>query len=88
MVIFCFLERELKNHLASKNGNFTGQKLNLKFSVVLEELLAKNLQVNVMEFIEELLKNGRSFSAYLLKKHGLKVDDPKVKILFKLHYQS
>ncbi|ELD4954349.1 AAA family ATPase [Campylobacter upsaliensis] len=73
---FSLLERELKNHLASKNENL-GTEVKPEFSVVLEELLAKNSQVDVMEFIEELLKDGRSFSAYLLKKHGLKVDDPK-----------
>ncbi|EOZ2197311.1 AAA family ATPase [Campylobacter upsaliensis] len=73
---FLLLERELKNHLASKNENL-GTEVKSEFSVVLEELLAKNSQVDVMEFIEELLKDGRSFSAYLLKKHGLKVDDPK-----------
>lgn len=73
---FLLLERELKNHLASKNENL-GTEVKPEFSVVLEELLAKNSQVDVMEFIEELLKDGRSFSAYLLKKHGLKVDDPK-----------
>ncbi|EOG9651698.1 AAA family ATPase [Campylobacter upsaliensis] len=73
---FLLLERELKNHLTSKNENL-GTEVKPEFSVVLEELLAKNSQVDVMEFIEELLKDGRSFSAYLLKKHGLKVDDPK-----------
>ncbi|EAJ7577767.1 AAA family ATPase [Campylobacter upsaliensis] len=73
---FLLLERELKNHLASKNENL-GTEVKPEFSVVLEELLAKNSQVDVMEFIEELLKDGRSFSAYLLKKHGLKVDDSK-----------
>ncbi|ELM7300854.1 AAA family ATPase [Campylobacter upsaliensis] len=73
---FLLLERELKNHLASKNENL-GTEVKPEFSVVLEELLAKNSQVDVMEFIEELLKDGRSFSAYLLKKHGLKVDDLK-----------
>ncbi|MDL0108862.1 AAA family ATPase [Campylobacter felis] len=73
---FLLLERELKNHLASKNENL-GTEVKPEFSVVLEELLAKNSQVDVMEFIEELLKDGRSFSAYLLKKHGLKVDNPK-----------
>ncbi|EPD7133550.1 AAA family ATPase [Campylobacter upsaliensis] len=73
---FLLLERELKNHLASKNENL-GTEVKPEFSVVLEELLAKNSQVDVIEFIEELLKDGRSFSAYLLKKHGLKVDDPK-----------
>ena len=73
---FLLLERELKNHLTSKNENL-GTEVKPEFSVVLEDLLAKNSQVDVMEFIEELLKDGRSFSAYLLKKHGLKVDDPK-----------
>ena len=73
---FLLLERELKNHLASKNENL-GTEVKPEFSVVLEDLLAKNSQVDVIEFIEELLKDGRSFSAYLLKKHGLKVDDPK-----------
>ncbi|MCR2101148.1 AAA family ATPase [Campylobacter upsaliensis] len=73
---FLLLERELKNHLASKNENL-GKEVKPEFSIILEELLAKNSQVDVMEFIEELLKDGRSFSAYLLKKHGLKVDDPK-----------
>lgn len=73
---FLLLERELKNHLTSKNENL-GTEVKPEFSVVLEELLAKNSQVDVIEFIEELLKDGRSFSAYLLKKHGLKVDDPK-----------
>ncbi|EGP8040715.1 AAA domain-containing protein [Campylobacter upsaliensis] len=73
---FLLLERELKNHLTSKNENL-GTEVKPEFSVVLEDLLAKNSQVDVIEFIEELLKDGRSFSAYLLKKHGLKVDDPK-----------
>lgn len=73
---FLLLERELKNHLASKNENL-GTEVKPEFSVVLEELLAKNSQVDVEDFIRELLKDKRSFSAYLLKKHGLKVDDPK-----------
>ncbi|EAI6211413.1 AAA family ATPase [Campylobacter upsaliensis] len=73
---FLLLERELKNHLASKNENL-GTEVKPEFSVVLEELLAKNSQFYVEDFIRELLKDKRSFSAYLLKKHGLKVDDPK-----------
>ncbi|WP_270969161.1 AAA family ATPase [Campylobacter upsaliensis] len=73
---FLLLERELKNHLASKNENL-GTEVKPEFSVILEELLAKNSQVDVEDFIRELLKDKRSFSAYLLKKHGLKVDDPK-----------
>ncbi|EAI6709588.1 AAA family ATPase [Campylobacter upsaliensis] len=69
---FSLLERELKNHLASKNENL-GTEVKPEFSVVLEELLAKNSQFYVEDFIRELLKDKRSFSAYLLKKHGLKL---------------
>lgn len=73
---FSLLERELKNHLASKNENL-GTEVKPEFSVVLEELLAKNSQFYVEDFIRELLKDKRSFSAYLLKKHGLKLDKAK-----------
>ncbi|MCR2091439.1 AAA family ATPase [Campylobacter upsaliensis] len=73
---FSLLERELKNHLASKNENL-GTEVKPEISVVLEELLAKNSQFYVEDFIRELLKDKRSFSAYLLKKHGLKLDKAK-----------
>ncbi|EAJ0879864.1 AAA family ATPase [Campylobacter upsaliensis] len=73
---FSLLERELKNHLASKNENL-GTEVKPEFSVVLEELLTKNSQFYVEDFIRELLKDKRSFSAYLLKKHSLKLDKAK-----------
>ncbi|MCR2056921.1 AAA family ATPase [Campylobacter helveticus] len=73
---FLLLERELKNHLATKNEN-VGKEIEPEVSVVLMDIFAKNSNAYVEEFIKTLLEDGRSFGAYLLKKHGLKLDEKK-----------
>lgn len=72
---FALLETELKDYISAKNTNL-GTEINPEFSIVLEEILQKNSSADfkIIDFLNELLKDERSFSAYLLQKHGLSLE--------------
>ena len=70
-------EKELKEHLTKNNRvlNFNIEPIN---SVVLDDILSlcevKNGEISVLEFLEKLLNDDRSFSSYLLKKYDFSIE--------------
>ncbi|MCX2682424.1 AAA family ATPase [Campylobacter sp. MIT 21-1685] len=73
---FELLENELKNHIAQKN-QILNKEIEPINSVVLDEILHSIKKENpkenikIIDFLEKLLKDERSYSSYLLQKHEL-----------------
>lgn len=70
---FDSLENELKNHIAQKNQilNIDVEPIN---SVVLDDILQKlkeDKEPKILDFLEELSKDERTYSKFLLEKHAL-----------------
>lgn len=70
------LEEELKNYISSSNEMLQNQKEPI-ISVVLEDIIhnqkvaCKNDDLSVLDFLEGLIKDERTYSKYLLEKHNL-----------------
>lgn len=69
------LEQELKDYIGKKNEKISTDN-DPEFSFVLDEILKKNstTELKIIDFLSELLKDERSFSAYLLKKHAISLE--------------
>lgn len=73
---FELLENELKNHIAQKN-QILNQGIEPINSVVLDDILEKIKkekqleQIKIIDFLEQVLQDERTFSNYLLQKHEL-----------------
>ncbi|KAA6225890.1 MULTISPECIES: AAA family ATPase [unclassified Campylobacter] len=77
---FELLERELRGYIADKNEILKEKNTTPIVSVVLDEILnnfkKKNPKINIkiVDFLEQILIDKRSYSSYLLQKHGLNLD--------------
>lgn len=76
---FELLENELKNHIAQKN-QILNQNIEPINSVVLDDILDKIKkekqfeQIKIIDFLEQVLQDERTFSNYLLQKHELNLE--------------
>ncbi len=71
------LETELKNYI-SQNNQVIKQEIEPTISVVLDEILLssknKNNEIKIIDFLEKLIQDSRSYSSYLLKKHNINLN--------------
>ncbi|HEB8262159.1 TPA: AAA family ATPase [Campylobacter jejuni] len=71
------LETELKNYI-SQNNQVIKQEIEPTISVVLDEILLssknKNNEIKIIDFLEKLVQDSRSYSSYLLKKHNINLN--------------
>ncbi|MDX2330625.1 AAA family ATPase [Campylobacter hepaticus] len=71
------LENELKNYI-SKNNQVIKQEIEPTLSIVLNDILIscknKNDEIKIIDFIEQLIQDQRSYSSYLLKKHHINLE--------------
>lgn len=76
---FELLENELKNHLAQKN-QILSRQVEPVMSVVLDEILRgleankKGKELGVLDFLEGVCKDKRTYSKVLLEKHSLNLE--------------
>lgn len=76
---FTLLENELKNYISQKN-QILSKEVVPEFSLVLEEILSKAKKENplqeitIIDFLNQLLQDDRSYSNFLLQKYGLNLD--------------
>ena len=90
---FDILENELKNHIAQKNQILSYEVAPI-YSVVLDEILRsiakakRTPQIKIIDFLESVSKDDRTYSKFLLEKHELNLskikelkDAPEVKTL-------
>lgn len=78
---FELLESELKNYIAEKNQSLD-QEIEPVNSIVLDEILNHKNEIKIIDFLEKLIQDDRTYSSFLLQKHGMNLE--KFKILNKI----
>ncbi|MBM0637150.1 AAA family ATPase [Campylobacter sp. VicNov18] len=71
------LETQLKNYI-SQNNQIIKHEIEPAISVVLDEILLscknKNNEIKIIDFLEKLIQDQRTYSSYLLKKHNINLE--------------
>lgn len=70
---FELLENELKNYIAEKNKSLN-QEIQPTNSVILDEILNHKNEIKIIDFLEKLIQDDRTYSSFLLQKHGMSLD--------------
>ncbi|EGK3515476.1 AAA family ATPase [Campylobacter coli] len=70
---FELLESELKNYIAEKNQSLD-QEIEPVNSIVLDEILNHKNEIKIIDFLEKLIQDGRTYSSFLLQKHGMNLE--------------
>ncbi|ENI2098017.1 AAA family ATPase [Campylobacter coli] len=70
---FELLESELKNYIAEKNQSLD-QEIEPVNSIVLDEILNHKNEIKIIDFLEKLIQDDRTYSSFLLQKHGMKLE--------------
>ncbi|ENY8182410.1 AAA family ATPase, partial [Campylobacter coli] len=67
------LESELKNYIAEKNQSLD-QEIEPVNSIVLDEILNHKNEIKIIDFLEKLIQDDRTYSSFLLQKHGMNLE--------------
>ncbi|EPH5094433.1 AAA family ATPase [Campylobacter coli] len=70
---FELLESELKNYIAEKNQSLD-QEIKPINSIVLDEILNHKNEIKIIDFLEKLIQDDRTYSSFLLQKHGMNLE--------------
>lgn len=70
---FELLESELKNYIAEKNQSLD-QEIEPVNSIVLDEILNHKNEIKIIDFLEKLIQDNRTYSSFLLQKHGMNLE--------------
>ncbi|MBX0424347.1 AAA family ATPase [Campylobacter coli] len=70
---FELLESELKNYIAEKNQSLD-QEIEPVNSIVLDEILNYKNEIKIIDFLEKLIQDDRTYSSFLLQKHGMNLE--------------
>ncbi|HEB7542191.1 TPA: AAA family ATPase [Campylobacter coli] len=70
---FELLESELKNYIAEKNQSLD-QEIEPVNSIVLDEILHHKNEIKIIDFLEKLIQDDRTYSSFLLQKHGMNLE--------------
>lgn len=70
---FELLESELKNYIAEKNQSLD-QEIEPINSIVLDEILHHKNEIKIIDFLEKLIQDDRTYSSFLLQKHGMNLE--------------
>ncbi|EED2582702.1 AAA family ATPase [Campylobacter coli] len=70
---FELLESELKNYIAEKNQSLD-QEIEPVNSIVLDEILNHKNEIKIIDFLEKLIQDDRTYSSFLLQKHGINLE--------------
>lgn len=70
---FELLESELKNYIAEKNQSLD-QEVEPVNSIVLDEILNHKNEIKIIDFLEKLIQDDRTYSSFLLQKHGMNLE--------------
>ncbi|EPC4610981.1 AAA family ATPase [Campylobacter coli] len=70
---FELLESELKNYIAEKNQSLD-QEIEPVNSMVLDEILNHKNEIKIIDFLEKLIQDDRTYSSFLLQKHGMNLE--------------
>ncbi|HEB9415705.1 TPA: AAA family ATPase [Campylobacter coli] len=70
---FELLENELKNYIAEKNKSLD-QEIQPTNSVILDEILNHKNEIKIIDFLEKLIQDDRTYSSFLLQKHGMSLE--------------
>ncbi|EOY0090215.1 AAA family ATPase [Campylobacter coli] len=70
---FELLESELKNYIAEKNQSLD-QEIEPVNSIVLDEILNHKNEIKIIDFLEKLIQDDRTYSRFLLQKHGMNLE--------------
>ncbi|EAI0681570.1 AAA family ATPase [Campylobacter coli] len=70
---FKLLESELKNYIAEKNQSLD-QEIEPVNSIVLDEILNHKNEIKIIDFLEKLIQDDRTYSSFLLQKHGMNLE--------------
>ncbi|EDO6656272.1 AAA domain-containing protein [Campylobacter coli] len=70
---FELLESELKNYIAEKNQSLD-QEIEPVNSIVLDEILNHKNKIKIIDFLEKLIQDDRTYSSFLLQKHGMNLE--------------
>ncbi|EJA2910654.1 AAA family ATPase [Campylobacter coli] len=70
---FELLESELKNYIAEKNQSLD-QEIEPVNSIVLDEVLNHKNEIKIIDFLEKLIQDDRTYSSFLLQKHGMNLE--------------
>ncbi|ECR3143722.1 AAA domain-containing protein [Campylobacter coli] len=70
---FELLESELKNYIAEKNQSLD-QEIEPVNSIVLNEILNHKNEIKIIDFLEKLIQDDRTYSSFLLQKHGMNLE--------------
>lgn len=70
---FELLENELKNYIAEKNKSLN-QEIQPTNSVILDEILNHKSEIKIIDFLEKLIQDDRTYSSFLLQKHGMSLE--------------
>ncbi|MGI7007030.1 AAA family ATPase [Campylobacter coli] len=70
---FELLESELKNYIAEKNQSLD-QEIEPVNSIVLDEILNHKNEIKIIDFLEKLIQDDRTYSNFLLQKHGMNLE--------------
>ncbi|EGQ2314847.1 AAA domain-containing protein [Campylobacter coli] len=70
---FELLESELKNYIAEKNQSLD-QEIEPVNSIVLDEILNHKNEIKIIDFLEKLIQDDRTYSSFLLQKHGMNLE--------------
>ncbi len=70
---FELLESELKNYIAEKNQSLD-QEIKPVNSIVLDEILHHKNEIKIIDFLEKLIQDDRTYSSFLLQKHGMNLE--------------
>ena len=70
---FELLESELKNYIAEKNQSLD-QEIEPVNSIVLDEILNHKNEIKIIDFLEKIIQDDRTYSSFLLQKHGMNLE--------------
>lgn len=70
---FELLENELKNYIAEKNKSLN-QEIQPTNSVILDEILNHKNEIKIIDFLEKLIQDDRTYSSFLLQKHSMSLE--------------
>ncbi|EAH6008286.1 AAA family ATPase [Campylobacter coli] len=70
---FELLESELKNYIGEKNQSLD-QEIEPVNSIVLDEILNHKNEIKIIDFLEKLIQDDRTYSSFLLQKHGMNLE--------------
>ncbi|ECL7120252.1 TPA: AAA family ATPase [Campylobacter coli] len=70
---FELLESELKNYITEKNQSLD-QEIEPVNSIVLDEILNHKNEIKIIDFLEKLIQDDRTYSSFLLQKHGMNLE--------------